>query len=1020
MNSTLRLLVLLLLLTPLVECTHHHPAPTESEEGESGMLHKRDLYFDLSHRAAPGIDWRRENERVMTEAYAALSKKNAPEGGTQSYAGGKIQAAWLERGSANQAGSMIALDYVPATNQIYSISDAGTLWRGPLDGNNWINLNRDLRFDNRRLQVIPKPGGGQRILTVIGKKVWYSDDEGATFTQSTGWNFYDGWGGPIQLIAANDGTNIRIYYTVLTWDATPWAARVQVYYSANMGQTFSLVTTLAHGESGQVSMWHPYNTGDCYLLNQSSKLYKFNVATLTQIGANSTLPTGVDCQLRGYRSNGGSVTFYVMTDGKKIWRSTNNGISWQLRSSVDPGAWSVGMEVSLSDPNKVFYGNVDAYRSTDGGSTWNTVNEWWEYYGNVPGKLHADIMDIEFYRNAANQEFALISNHGGIAVSYDGLQTTTNLSLTGLNVSQYYSVRTDPHNPDFVYAGAQDQGYQRASTAAAMPKDPLDFVQIVSGDYGQMVFSANGTHFWKQYPGGSMSYHHFPQTSNAWSDSGWDLTGDDKPNVGWMVPTSELSDEPSRNTILLGGGNINGGPGSYLIELTADTSAPYDITAVQDPFDFKTNSNNGSSLITAIAVDSLNGRRYVATDDGTFFYKNKGGSWTKATGFTGPGGFYLYGACVLPSKLNPDLVWYTGSGYSNPTVWKSTDGGKTFSAMSNGLPSTLVQAVAASPDEKFLFAATDAGPFVYSTETNVWYPLRNGDMPLQSIFNVEYIPSRHLVRFGTFGRGIWDFALDNLAVDGITYPAACGPASGEINIITQNGLSPYTYAWSNGATSRNVTGLASGSYTVTVTDANGFAHTRTFQVGGTGKPSKPYNLTVPDVACQEVSVTWQGPATGTYQLRYRQGNDLVWTVLPDIGNVFSYTMQMDLSKGPHYEYAVRYVCPSNWQSAWVSKSGTLTCTIPKTTFATEENHAPTGNRLLVFPNPAHSLVNIRLEDNTTEPIEIRLYDCSGRLIKYEPELFPTDSGYHFSVEGLPGGIYWVSAGTGLTAKLFVH
>jgi len=39
--------------------------------------------------------------------------------------------------------------------------------------------------------------------------------------------------------------------------------------------------------------------------------------------------------------------------------------------------------------------------------------------------------------------------------------------------------------------------------------------------------------------------------------------------------------------------------------------------------------------------------------------------------------------------------------------------------------------------------------------------------------------------------------------------------------IPSGGIPPYTYAWSTGASSSQVSNLASGTYTVTVTDDNG-------------------------------------------------------------------------------------------------------------------------------------------------------------------------------------------------------
>src|SRR6185369_7596923 len=45
-------------------------------------------------------------------------------------------------------------------------------------------------------------------------------------------------------------------------------------------------------------------------------------------------------------------------------------------------------------------------------------------------------------------------------------------------------------------------------------------------------------------------------------------------------------------------------------------------------------------------------------------------------------------------------------------------------------------------------------------------------------------------------------------------------ADGFINLTVAGGSSPYTYAWSNGANTKNISALAAGSYSVTVTDSH--------------------------------------------------------------------------------------------------------------------------------------------------------------------------------------------------------
>lgn len=60
------------------------------------------------------------------------------------------------------------------------------------------------------------------------------------------------------------------------------------------------------------------------------------------------------------------------------------------------------------------------------------------------------------------------------------------------------------------------------------------------------------------------------------------------------------------------------------------------------------------------------------------------------------------------------------------------------------------------------------------------------------------------------------FVLNTVATD-----YTCGAGTGSIDLSIIDGAAPYTIEWSTGATSEDITGLAEGTYTVTVTDNAG-------------------------------------------------------------------------------------------------------------------------------------------------------------------------------------------------------
>ncbi|MFP4663245.1 MAG: gliding motility-associated C-terminal domain-containing protein [Bacteroidales bacterium] len=75
-----------------------------------------------------------------------------------------------------------------------------------------------------------------------------------------------------------------------------------------------------------------------------------------------------------------------------------------------------------------------------------------------------------------------------------------------------------------------------------------------------------------------------------------------------------------------------------------------------------------------------------------------------------------------------------------------------------------------------------------------------------------------------------------------------GDSTGQISVETMGGTPPYTYEWSNGSSSANLTDMPAGTYTLTVTDANNCLH---YTGGEIRQPDAPLTTewTTTDASC---------------------------------------------------------------------------------------------------------------------------------------------------------------------------
>jgi hypothetical protein len=154
---------------------------------------------------------------------------------------------------------------------------------------------------------------------------------------------------------------------------------------------------------------------------------------------------------------------------------------------------------------------------------------------------------------------------------------------------------------------------------------------------------------------------------------------------------------------------------------------------------------------------------YVSNDAGT--------SWTEIT--TGLPDT-LYFTSVDVDQLNANKAYVSLSGFeATEKVYKTSDAGATWQNITYNLPNIPVNCVKTIPGYNKVIVATDLGVYILDETSNTWINNSTG-LPNVIVTDIEFNTVLNKAYISTFGRGIWETALDALVGISESKPSEIG------------------------------------------------------------------------------------------------------------------------------------------------------------------------------------------------------------------------------------------------------
>ena len=474
----------------------------------------------------------------------------------------------------------------------------------------------------------------------------------------------------------------------------------RVYKSTNAGTTFAPAFTLTTSDRLAIAVT-PANPELLAVVSSSSSSTDFGALRWFYVSTNS------------------GTTFNLKSNSPNILGSAPDG------SSVKGQGWyDLCIAVSPTNPNLMFVGGVNMWKSEDGGITWILLTHW-RGSDAPPGTpvVHADKHCLLWNGNTLFQ-----GCDGGIyKTSNDGASWT---DISGnLAISQMYRLGVSQSDSK-VICGLQDNGTKLRSNTGA-------WTDNIGGDGMEcFIHPANSNIMY-----GEFQYGEIRRSING--------------GASWSNIHNNLPDDLE---------------GSWITPFLMDPNTPSTIYAGYNDVYISTNQGNTWTAISSglsptnklrfIVVAPTNSQVIYASDGYAVWKTTDGGAGWNAVNGNLPNSLITY-LTVHPE--NADYVYVTFGGYtSGRKVYRTTSGGTTWTNISGTLPNLPANCVLVQPNSNgVLYAGMDVGVYRLEPGAPDWV-LFNTGIPNVPVTELEIRRNTGKILASTYGRGLWESDLQPL------------------------------------------------------------------------------------------------------------------------------------------------------------------------------------------------------------------------------------------------------------------